>query len=95
MYNILRSKTGGVVLKCRVCSHSERVNEFDDRLGSSHAGGASNAEAHSHRTRKKADGQADAQGPRVVGLTGDYDNRVGNAGQRLLSCTGAQWRGAL
>jgi hypothetical protein len=34
MYNISRSKTGGVVLQCKVCSHSERVNEFDDRLGS-------------------------------------------------------------
>ena len=34
MYNIERSKTGGVVLKCKVCSHSERVNEFDDRHGS-------------------------------------------------------------
>jgi hypothetical protein len=34
MYNISRSKTGGVVLKCKVCSHSECVNEFDDRLGS-------------------------------------------------------------
>jgi hypothetical protein len=34
MYKIERSKTGGVVLKCKVCPHSERVNEFDDRLGS-------------------------------------------------------------
>ena len=34
MYNISRSETGGVVLQCKVCSHSERVNEFVDRLGS-------------------------------------------------------------
>jgi hypothetical protein len=34
MYNISRSKTGGVVLKCKVCDHTERVNEFDDRRGS-------------------------------------------------------------
>ena len=34
MYNISRSKTGGVVLKCKGCSHSEGVNEFDDRQGS-------------------------------------------------------------
>jgi hypothetical protein len=34
MYNIERSKTGGVVLECKACSHVERVNEFDDRLGS-------------------------------------------------------------
>jgi hypothetical protein len=34
MYNISRSKTGGVVLKCKACSHSEGVNEFDDRQGS-------------------------------------------------------------
>jgi hypothetical protein len=34
MYNILRGKSGGVVLKCKSCSHAERVNEFDDRLGS-------------------------------------------------------------
>jgi hypothetical protein len=34
MYNISRSKTGGVILKCKVCPHSERVNEFDDRQGS-------------------------------------------------------------
>ena len=34
MYKISRSDTGGVVLKCRKCSHSERVNEFDDRRGS-------------------------------------------------------------
>jgi len=34
MYNIERGKTGGVVLECKACSHVERVNEFDDRLGS-------------------------------------------------------------
>ena len=34
MYNIERSKTGGVVLKCKACSHNEWVNEFDDRNGS-------------------------------------------------------------
>jgi hypothetical protein len=34
MYNISRSKTGGVVLKCKACSHSEGVNEFDDKQGS-------------------------------------------------------------
>jgi hypothetical protein len=34
MYNISRSKTGGVILKCKVCAHSEHVNEFDDRRGS-------------------------------------------------------------
>ena len=34
MYNIERSKTGGVVLECKACSHVERVNEFDDRFGS-------------------------------------------------------------
>ena len=34
MYNIERSKTGGVVLECKACSHVERVNEFDDRLRS-------------------------------------------------------------
>jgi hypothetical protein len=34
MCNIFRSRTGGVVLKCKACSHSERVNEFDDRQGS-------------------------------------------------------------
>jgi hypothetical protein len=34
MYNISRGKTGGVILKCKVCPHTERVNEFDDRKGS-------------------------------------------------------------
>jgi hypothetical protein len=34
MYNISRSDSGGVVLKCKTCSHSENVNEFDERLGS-------------------------------------------------------------
>ena len=34
MYNISRSKTSGVVLICKVCSHCEHVNEFDDRQGS-------------------------------------------------------------
>ena len=34
MYNISRGKTGGVLLKCKLCPHSERVNEFDDRRGS-------------------------------------------------------------
>jgi hypothetical protein len=34
MYNISRSKTGGVLLTCKLCSHNERVNEFDDRHGS-------------------------------------------------------------
>jgi hypothetical protein len=31
MYNISRSETRGVLLQCKFCSHSERVNEFDDR----------------------------------------------------------------
>jgi len=31
MYNILRSDSGGVVLKCKACSHSAQVNEFDGR----------------------------------------------------------------
>ena len=34
MYNISRSDSGGVVLKCKACPHSESVNEFDDRQGS-------------------------------------------------------------
>jgi len=34
MYNFSRSKSGGVVLECKMCSHIERVNEFDDRNGS-------------------------------------------------------------
>jgi hypothetical protein len=34
MYNITRSETGGVLLKCKLCPHSERVNEFDGRQGS-------------------------------------------------------------
>jgi hypothetical protein len=34
MYNIERSKSGGVVLECKVCAHIERVNEFDSRQGS-------------------------------------------------------------
>jgi hypothetical protein len=34
MYNIKRDKTGGIVLECKMCSHIERVNEFDDRRGS-------------------------------------------------------------
>lgn len=34
MYNISRSEMGGVLLKCKLCSHSERVNEFDIRQGS-------------------------------------------------------------
>jgi hypothetical protein len=34
MYTIERSKTGGVVLECKACSHVERVNEFNGRLGS-------------------------------------------------------------
>jgi hypothetical protein len=34
MYYISRSRTSGVVLKCKACPHSEHVNEFDDRHGS-------------------------------------------------------------
>ena len=34
MYNFSRSKSGGVVLECKMCSHVERVNEYDDRNGS-------------------------------------------------------------
>jgi hypothetical protein len=34
MYKILRSETGGIVLKCILCNHTERVNEFGDRHGS-------------------------------------------------------------
>lgn len=34
MYKISRGETGGVLLKCKLCSHIERVNEFDDKQGS-------------------------------------------------------------
>jgi hypothetical protein len=34
MSNISRGDSGGVVLKCKAGSHSERVDEFDDRQGS-------------------------------------------------------------
>jgi predicted nucleotide-binding protein len=34
MYTITRGKSGGLTLNCKDCSHVERVNEFDDRLGS-------------------------------------------------------------
>jgi hypothetical protein len=34
MYTITRGKSGGLILNCKDCSHVERVNEFDDRLGS-------------------------------------------------------------
>ena len=34
MYTISRSKIGGTILKCKDCLHVERVNEFDDNLGS-------------------------------------------------------------
>jgi hypothetical protein len=33
MYTISRGKSGGLILNCKHCSHVERVNEFDDRLG--------------------------------------------------------------
>jgi len=58
---------------------------------SPHPGGASDAESHAHQTRQRVGGQPDAHGPRVVGLKDDYDNSVGNAGQRLLSCTILHW----
>jgi hypothetical protein len=36
MYTINRvtRSRGGVTLTCNECSHTERVNEFDDKLGS-------------------------------------------------------------
>jgi len=34
MYKISRSESGGVLLKCKLCSHIERVNEFSERQGS-------------------------------------------------------------
>jgi hypothetical protein len=33
MYDISRSETGGVLPKCKLCAHTERVNEFDDMTG--------------------------------------------------------------
>ena len=47
MYNIGRGKSGGVVLQCKACSHVERVNEFDDRLGSRRTQAAQAMLAHS------------------------------------------------
>ena len=47
MYIIERSKTGGVVLKCKVCSHTERVNEFSDKQGSRRTQAAQAMLAHS------------------------------------------------
>jgi hypothetical protein len=34
MYYISRGNVGGVILKCKVCSHTEHVNQFDDTQGS-------------------------------------------------------------
>jgi hypothetical protein len=34
MYNIERGKTNGVLLRYKRCTHTERVNEFDDWQGS-------------------------------------------------------------
>src|SRR3984885_15602724 len=51
---------------------------------SAHAGGASDAEPHPHRTRQRASGQANAQGPRVVGPKSDHDNHPGNTGSALI-----------
>jgi hypothetical protein len=75
MYNISRSKTGSVVLKCKVCSHSERVNEFDDRQGSRRTQAAQAMLRHTLTDHGRERGQADVQSARVVGLTGDYDIR--------------------
>jgi hypothetical protein len=78
MYNISRSETGGVLLKCKLCSHSERVNEFDDRHGSRRTQAA---QAMLNHTRAEH-GREPVGWPmskalaRAVGLKGDYDNRV-------------------
>jgi hypothetical protein len=47
MYNIERGKTGGVLLKCKLCAHTERVNEFDDRQGSRRTQAARAMQNHS------------------------------------------------
>jgi hypothetical protein len=47
MYNIERGKTGGVLLKCKRCAHTERVNEFDDRQGSCRTQAARAMQSHS------------------------------------------------
>jgi hypothetical protein len=81
MYNISRSKTGSVLLKCKLCSHSERVNEFD---ASQESRRTLAVEAMGNHTRGKHGrepiGSPAVEVPRVVGLTGDYDNPVGDAG---------------
>jgi hypothetical protein len=53
MYNISRSKTGGVVLKCKACSHSEGVNEFDDRQGSRRTQAAEAMMNHTRNDHRK------------------------------------------
>jgi hypothetical protein len=84
MYDFSRSKSGRVVVECKMCSHIERVNEFDDRNGSRRTQAAQAMPNHTRTERQRVGGYADAQGPRVVGLKSDYDNSVGNTGQRLL-----------
>jgi hypothetical protein len=65
MYNIEHGKTGGVVLKCKACSHSERVNEFDERLGSRRTQAARAMQAH---TRDRHNGVPLTRLPKNYGV---------------------------
>jgi hypothetical protein len=53
MYNISRSETGGVLLKCKLCSHIERVNEFDDKQGSRRTQAAEAMMNHTRNDHRK------------------------------------------
>jgi hypothetical protein len=88
MYNISRSNTGGVVLKCKMCSHSERVNEFDDRNGSRRTQAAQAMLNHTRTEHGREPVGRPMPMALGLGLKGDHDNHPGNTGSALMFCIG-------
>jgi hypothetical protein len=79
MYNILRSDSGGVVLKCKACSHSAHVNEFDDRQGGQRGPAANRGSAYSI-VRRSFLGAPLAVGGFFVAASADEVLRIGTVG---------------
>jgi hypothetical protein len=68
MYSIERGKTGGVVLECKACSHVERIDAFNESLGSRRTQAARAMQNHSRD--KHGAGSVIAPLPRNYGTMG-------------------------
>jgi hypothetical protein len=74
MYKISKD-TDGIILLCHDCSHVERINSFNESLGSPRTGSASNAESLTREARRRIG--AEAHSKELTGSWSSGDKRDG------------------